>query len=365
MRERDNPAAFEVQGAVRGPWRAYLDALSPLRPELHRYCVRLTGSLWDGEDLAQDALIKVFSMLGKVDADLKQPRGYLLRTATTLWIDRCRRADRERAWRAGQANQVAGEAVAADDPASAVAQSEAVRAAAGELLARLPPRERAAVMMKDVFDLSLEDTAAVLRTSVGAVKAALHRGRGRLGDPERDAPRAASDVPPELIERFVEAMEHKDIEALRALCLEDVCIELVGGNEMHGFEDGRPFFEYAHMTFPALGLGDNPHWRSAVYQGELVVLGFRTLNGEEVLNEANRFEVFEGKIARLRCYCFCPDTMRMLGAHLGLSVGRRPYRSLSRQEVMALLERRKPQAPSGEQAPGSGSGAAPHRTRRA
>lgn len=348
MPERNIQEAFEVQAEVRGPWRAYLDALAPLRPELHRYCVRLTGNLWDGEDLAQDALVKVFSMLGKVDADLRQPRSYLLRTATTLWIDRCRRAQRERAWRAGEAPQATGVPAAAGDPVSEAARGEAVREAAGELLARLAPRERAAVMMKDVFDMSLEDTATLLRTSVGAVKAALHRGRGRLGDPERDAPRPASDVPPELIERFVEAMGNKDIEALRAMCLDDVSIELVGGNEMHGFEDGKAFFEHAHMTFPGLGLGEDPHWRSIDYGGEPVVLGFRMLNGEERLNEANRFEVFDGKIARLRCYCFCPDTMRMLGAHLELPVTRRPYRSFTREEVIALLERRKAQAASAE-----------------
>src|SRR5262249_3402664 len=54
---------FRGQRAVRGPWRAYIDGLAELRPALHRYCVRLTGNVWDGEDLVQDTLLRVFALL--------------------------------------------------------------------------------------------------------------------------------------------------------------------------------------------------------------------------------------------------------------------------------------------------------------
>ena len=77
-------AAFKVQRRVRGPWRRYLDALAPFRSDLYRYCWRLTGNAWDGEDLVQDTLIRVFSMLGKIDVQLDNPRSYLIRTATNL-----------------------------------------------------------------------------------------------------------------------------------------------------------------------------------------------------------------------------------------------------------------------------------------
>lgn len=86
----DPAAPFAVQKDVRVPWRKYLDELAPLRPELHRYCVRLTGNVWDGEDLVQEALLRVFGQLGKLDPDLERlehPRAYLARTATRIWID--------------------------------------------------------------------------------------------------------------------------------------------------------------------------------------------------------------------------------------------------------------------------------------
>ncbi len=96
----DSP--FSVQDQVRAPWRRYLDSLAPLRPSLYRYCSRLTGNVWDGEDLAQDTLVRVFSLLGKIDANLENPRGYLIRTATNLWIDRTRRRTLEREFAAGE-----------------------------------------------------------------------------------------------------------------------------------------------------------------------------------------------------------------------------------------------------------------------
>src|SRR5262245_16823348 len=88
-------AAFRVRRRIRGPWRRYLDGLAPLRGELHRYCCKLTGNIWDGEDLVQDTLIRVFAMLGKTHLQLDNPKSYLIRTATHLWIDRLRRSARE------------------------------------------------------------------------------------------------------------------------------------------------------------------------------------------------------------------------------------------------------------------------------
>ena len=75
----DSSDLFEVRGDVREPWRRYLDSLMPLRPSLHRYCRRLTGNVWDGEDLVQDALVRVFSLLGKVADNIDNPRAYIRR----------------------------------------------------------------------------------------------------------------------------------------------------------------------------------------------------------------------------------------------------------------------------------------------
>jgi RNA polymerase sigma-70 factor (ECF subfamily) len=312
----DPEDAFAVQPQVRTPWRQFLDRLAPLRPDLHRYCCRLTGNVWDGEDLVQDALLRVFGAMGKLDPNLENPRGYLIRTATHLWIDRIRRRARERAL-------PIEEAAALPSPA----QAAEVREAMGTLIQHLAPRERAAVLLKDVFDLSLEETASILATSVGAVKAALHRGRGRLENADRELPAAGPAPSPEIVDRFVKAMTVKDLDGLRALCSADVSIELVGGAEFDGFERGKSFFQHAHFVMPELGFGTNPRWEPAVYEGEPVALGFRTLDGFEGLNEVHRLLVDDGAVVRIRCYCFCPDTLRLVAEHLGIRAVRRPYRS--------------------------------------
>src|SRR5262249_48044060 len=140
---------FRVQREIRGPWRRYLDSLEEHRPALHRYCTRLTGNVWDGEDLVQDTLIRVFSLLGKSDVRLENPKAYLVRTATNLWIDRARRSAREHAAMALMSEDL-----------SVTAEPIDSRPAAEALFQVLHPQERAAILMKEVFDLSLEETAS-------------------------------------------------------------------------------------------------------------------------------------------------------------------------------------------------------------
>jgi RNA polymerase sigma-70 factor, ECF subfamily len=316
MPDASNP--FTVQSDVRTPWRAYLDALEPLRPDLHRYCCALTGNLWDGEDLVQDTLMRVFSLLGKIDADLTQPKAYLIRTASNLWIDRMRRATRER--------RVVAQHAADDEFATTPLQTPDIEQAAQSLLESLPPKERAAVLLKDIFDLSLQESAAYLHTSVGAVKAALHRGRDRLQNADRQV-KTRYAPPRELVEAFATAMAAADLDALRAICSADLAVELVGGAELEGFESAKTFFSHAHFVMPEWGFGTNPNWRVVEYDGEPIVLGFRTLDGCEGLNEVHRLEVEDGVIVRNRCYCFCPDTLRRLGEHLALPALKRRYRS--------------------------------------
>ena len=86
-----------LRDELRGAWHRYVDLLAPLRPALYGYCRRLTGNVWDAEDLVQDALLRAFATLGSIHHQIRNPRAYLLRTATNLWIDTLRRRDAEAA----------------------------------------------------------------------------------------------------------------------------------------------------------------------------------------------------------------------------------------------------------------------------
>lgn len=317
-KNNDRNDAFTVQTNVRGPWRKYLDELAPIRPDLHRYCCKLTGNVWDGEDLLQDALIKVFSLLGKIDADLTQPRAYLIRTVTNLWIDRQRRLAREFA-------HMELERSAEPNPVVDSSMGKEVDDAVSSLMQNLHPQERAAVVMKDVLDLSLDETASILKTTVGAVKSALKRGRDRLNDLQKKAHFSAPSR--EMVQRFTDALANTDLDTLREICELHVTVELVGGAELDSFNDSSTFFEHAHFVWPEAGFGENPRWEVAEYEGETLVLGFRTMNGVEGLNEVHRLEVLDNKITRIRCYCWCPDTLRTIGKHFGVDKVEHPLRT--------------------------------------
>jgi RNA polymerase sigma-70 factor (ECF subfamily) len=317
--------AFAVQRALRGPWRRYIDGIEEYRAILHAYCRQLTGNVWDGEDLVQDTLLRVFTLLAKTDSRLENPKAYLIRTATNLWIDRVRRSVRE------QAALALGQV----EPTSIPLPPTDGRVAAEALFQTLYPQERAAVVMKDVFDLSLAETATLLHTSIGAVKSALNRGRGRL-DGRR--PSAGFDVPPRtLVERFMQALAAQDMNALKELCDEHVSSELVGGIELDSFEKARTIFKHARMVMPRLGFGEKPWWKVAEYEGEPIILGFRTLDGVEGLNEIHRIEVLDDRIVRLRIYCFCPETLAVVAGALGYKALPRPHRSPSAKDFFGAM----------------------------
>ena len=312
----------DLRDDLRTAWHRYVDRVAPFRPALHGYCRRLTRDLWDAEDLVQDTLLRVFGTLGHIHHDVRSPRAYLLRVATHLWIDTLRRRAREAAPLAAQAAE----------PGAPAAQPGAARDLGTLLLERLAPQERAAVLLKELFDLSLAETAEALGTSVGAVKAALQRGRERLREAGEGAglPRAVPSV--ELVDRFVALYDARDKDGLVALMLDGGQIENVGC----GLEYGRDDFPredgwfhkalYGHDEWPPPFRYESARIERALYEGEPLILCFATRGGAEALEQILRIEERDGGIARLRGYAFCPESMRAVAEDLGLPVRTGLYR---------------------------------------
>ena len=173
----------ELRRSLVKAWFEYTKAVDPLRPDFFRYCRRLTGDVWDAEDLVQDTLARGFATLSQLMHPPQQQRAYLLRIATNLWIDTVRRRATERRVlatheREGSASTARPDAFTNDD----------LRAAAERLIEALAPQERAAVLLKEVFDMTNAESAQVLGTSEGAVKSALHRARERLAEARETPP---------------------------------------------------------------------------------------------------------------------------------------------------------------------------------
>jgi len=319
MGEVEVPDALRDE--LRAAWHRYVDLLAPLRPALHGYCRRLTGNVWDAEDLVQDALLRAFATLGSIHHQIRNPRAYLLRTATNLWIDALRRRDVEAAALAREAAEDGG----------VPAPGGSIRDAGAALLQRLAPQERAAVVLKDAFEMSLEEIAEVLATTPGAVKAALHRGRGRLRELENEAAPRRPVPSTELVDRFVARFTARDLAGLLALMLGDGSVENVGCGVEFGpaFDRRDGWFQaalYGHSEWPAEFQYESARIERALFQGEPVILGFATRRGREALEQVLRIEERDGRIARLRGYAFCPETMREVAAELGLHVRTGLYR---------------------------------------
>ena len=312
---------------LRTAWHRYIDMLVPLRPDLYRYCRRLAGNVWDGEDLVQDTLLRAFGHWGVTYPAIRDPRAYLLRTATNVWIDTLRRRETEARAPVGTPDGARGLGVTPET-------SSEVRDAGARLLQRLSPQERAAVVLKEVFDMTLKEIAELLGTTTGAVKAALHRGRDRLHEPEGAAVARRPLPSPELLDRFIERYNAKDVAGLVALMLDGATAENVG-NSFHIGRDhptgGTPEFlhkvVHGHEEWPAQTRPDSMRIERAEFEGEPIVLMFVTRWGSESLEVVFRFEEQDGRIFRIRAYGFCPETIRAVGEALGVRVLTGLYRA--------------------------------------
>jgi RNA polymerase sigma-70 factor (ECF subfamily) len=306
----------ELQNGARAAWSRFIELVEPFRPDLARYCRRLTGHIWDAEDLAQDTLLRSFGLLGSMGYSVGNPRAYLLRVATNIWIDAQRR-------RLLEANILADVALSRPEVLSGPNQEDQaqVRDAGAVMLQYLAPQERAAVLLKDVLDMSLDETASILATTSGAIRAALHRGRDRLKDVQPVTRRPAPD--PAVIDKFVERYNARDLPGLVALMLDSASIEMpVVVNEFgrEGYEREQGWFAHSVAGDPGV---EQPRVRQVrrAFRGESLVIQLHTLWGEEVMTSIIRLESVDGKIARLRSYTLCPDAIREVAEALGLPVG--------------------------------------------
>ena len=303
------PSTDELEALAddaRRTWHSFLLVYEPLRPELYRYCRYLTRSPWDAEDLTQDALARAFSTLSRMGHVPPNPRAWLFRVASNLWIDRVRRE------RGGFSE------VPTAEPSVAGPEIQATREAASTLVARLAPQERAAVVLKDVFELSLDEIADALSTTVGAVKAALHRGRHKLEEPE---PIVNLRAVPEVISAFCAAFNAQDIERMTALLLDHAAIEVVSATVeaptdskvLRGMLFGSKRMARAaelggmEARFVAGVKPTPPRLELRTCRGEPLLLSWYTHDDGDAVRAVTRLEVSDGRISLLRNYFFTPD----------------------------------------------------------
>src|SRR5271156_5384522 len=143
------------------------DRLRALRPRLHRYCARMTGSAVSGEDVLQDPLVKALHARAQ-GAEVDNLEGWLFRIAHNASLDFLR--DRSR-------NRVVP---LTEEAEGAPIHEEDIVAISFQTFLRLPELQRCAVILKDVLGHSVDEIASIAGCSPPAAKSALQRGRTAL-----------------------------------------------------------------------------------------------------------------------------------------------------------------------------------------
>jgi RNA polymerase sigma-70 factor, ECF subfamily len=274
-------------GRFEARYLAFLETIVSLRPRLHRYCARMTGSVLDGEDLAQETLFQAYRKLDSYD-DQRPLEPWLFRIAHNRCIDFLRQR--------GVREQAEAAVTEPEDTLPVEPAGPALGKAVEHMIGMLPPKERACVLLKDVFDYSLEEIAELVDSTVGGVKAALNRGRSKLAErPFDPEPRVRSDEHAQLLRLYVDRFNERDWDGLRELIAADAQLQVA--DRYFGRLDESGYFG----VYSRLPIG----WRMAVgaVDGETALI-VRHADGTEWT--PIRVDVTDGRISRLRDFWHCP-----------------------------------------------------------
>jgi RNA polymerase sigma-70 factor (TIGR02957 family) len=205
-----------------------------LRPRAFAIAYQMLGSVSEAEDIVQEAFLRMHQTLRR-DERIASPRAYIATLVTRLSIDQLRSA---RVRRERYVGEWLPEPLVTDPtPAEHAETADSLSLAFLVLLESLTPRQRAAFLLREVFDYPYPEVAEILGTDVDSTRHLVARARGQIQErrPRYHASRRQRD---ELAQRFFAAAEQGDLPALEALLTHDVALHSDGGGKVPAL--GRP-----------------------------------------------------------------------------------------------------------------------------
>ena len=238
--------------ARSGDGTAFRELTEPYRREIQLHCYRMLASLQDAEDALQDTLLAAWQGIGAFE-ERASLRTWLYRIATNKCLDKRRAASRrpakewelpnvvppeptrlgEVAWLEPYPDALLEGATGAPlGPEARCERNESVSLAFVTALQVLPPRQVAVVVLRDVLGFHADEVAEMLGSSTGSVHSALKRARATLerrrcsGGDGAAAPSPGSASEAAVVEKFVQAWESADLQALVGLLTDDVFVAM-------------------------------------------------------------------------------------------------------------------------------------------
>ncbi|MFT3769739.1 MAG: RNA polymerase sigma factor [Minicystis sp.] len=233
----------DLLAAVVQTRERFLDLVAEVRPDLHRYCARMTGSVFDGEDVVQDTLAKAYFALAEM-ASPPPLRPWLFRIAHNAAMDFLRRRDHRLVVATDDIDHIADRDGDGDGDGPEP-DGERVEHAL-RVFAALPPVQRSALALKDVVGLSLEECAETMGVSVLAVKAALVRARANLERSEMPPAPGPDDLA--RLRHYAALFNARDWDGLRALFGDETRLDVVSRYQRRGPPAASYFHAYAERA---------------------------------------------------------------------------------------------------------------------
>jgi len=290
MAEKMNPAdLFNDSISLH---RLFEESTEPFRMNLWRYCVSLTGSPWDGEDLFQETLTKAYGTLYQRAYCPTHLKSYVFRIATNEWINQCRKQ-----------RIPVDESHNSEEIGEIPNDSLDITLGVTLLTSVLPPRQAAALLLVDVLGFTAGEAAGMLQTTVQSIYGAIKRARKKISESQGEMKEMRiPETSPErekMIQAYLKAMHDGDVEAVLALYSD------------HITNDARPGFQ--EFSNDEVRNGSLLHGFATMHAEECMLWGrpviMKMADAEDgpALHDIQYQKVEDGKIVYHRSYFFCRE----------------------------------------------------------